>query len=187
MSRRSSTWITALLLTCLACTDDPPSNDESASSESGDHGDLVVNEPGWGSVNDIQQWKLDVFTPFHEQMIEHLHELAPELLIVYDNPGIDAMWLSDNIVHPRPTGDFLIYGPHLYGAAIYGPGKANSGEAIAEMAEFGRSEDVHVLFGEFGFQPHESAGPEWLTHVSEALERERISATLWEVTLHFER
>lgn len=140
----------------------------------------VLNEPGWGTTADIQQWKLDVLTPFHDEVIPMLHAAAPDLLIVYDNPGIDAVGLFPDPTHPRPAGDYLIYGPHLYGAGTYGPEQPNPGEFMGELAEHGRTTDVHVLLGEFGFQPNEEAGPAWLTDVAAALDAERMSATMWE-------
>ena len=154
----------------------------------GDHPGVValeiLNEPGWGSSNAVQDWKLEVLTPWHEGVIAFLHELAPNLLIVYDNPGLDGVALFD-IVHPRPAGgDFLVYGPHLYGAATYGPDVEDPGYRVFEYADFGRTEGVHVLLGEFGFQPHEEQGPAWLTDVAESLDLEHISATLWEYSLN---
>jgi endoglycosylceramidase len=140
----------------------------------------VLNEPGWGTTNDVQQWKLDVLTPFHDEVIPMLHAAAPDLLIAYDNPGIDAVGLFPELTHPRPAGDYLIYGPHIYGAGTYGPEQPNPGELMGEFAEHGRTTDVHVLLGEFGFQPSEEAGPAWLTDVAEALDLERMSATMWE-------
>lgn len=140
----------------------------------------ILNEPGWGTANDIQQWKLDVLTPFHDAIIPVLHEAAPDLLVAYDNPGIDGVGLIPDLVHPRPEGDFLIYGPHLYGAGTWGLEQDDPGSSVTDYAEFGRSADVHVLLGEFGFQPEERYGPEWLDKVADALDHERISATMWE-------
>ncbi|MFV8752379.1 cellulase family glycosylhydrolase [Nannocystaceae bacterium ST9] len=144
----------------------------------------VLNEPGWGTVDQVQQWKLDVLTPFHTAVAAYLHELAPDLLIVYDNPGIDGAGLDAEMVHPRPEGDFLIYGPHLYGASFYSPQLPSPQILLAEMAAFGRDADVPVLLGEFGFQPHETAGPVWLAEVAEGLDTQRMSATLWEYSFN---
>ncbi len=144
----------------------------------------ILNEPGWGTVNDIQQWKLDVLTPFHTAVAGYLHELAPDLLIAYDNPGIDAVGLDPDMVHPRPAGDFLIYGPHMYGAGTYGPEQPNPQDNLAEMASFGRDNDVPVMLGEFGFQPNEAAGPSWLSDLADGLDTQRMSATLWEYSLN---
>jgi endoglycosylceramidase len=144
----------------------------------------ILNEPGWGSSNDVQQWKLDVLTPFHTTVAAYLHEVAPDLLIIYDNPGIDAVGLYPEMVHPRPVGDFLIYGPHMYGAATYGPDKPHPQEDLAEMAAFGHDTDVPVMLGEFGFQPHEVEGPAWLNDVADGLDALRMSSTLWEYSIN---
>lgn len=144
----------------------------------------MLNEPGWGTANNVQQWKLDVLTPFHTTVAAYLHGIAPDLLIIYDNPGIDAIGLDPNMVHPRPEGDFLIYGPHLYGAAAYGPEQPNPQINLGEMASFGRDNDVPVMLGEFGFQPNEAAGPDWLNDVADGLDTLRMSATLWEYSFN---
>ncbi|PRQ09515.1 glycoside hydrolase family 5 protein [Enhygromyxa salina] len=140
----------------------------------------VLNEPGWGTSNDVQQWKQDVLTPFHDEIIPVMHDAAPDLLIAFDNPGVDAVGLYPELFHPRPLGDYLIYGPHIYGASNYGPDQPDPGVLIFEFADHGRTEDMHVLLGEFGFQPGEQDGPAWLTDVAESLDLERISATMWE-------
>lgn len=144
----------------------------------------ILNEPGWGTNNDVQQWKLDVLTPFHTAVAAYLHALAPDLLVVYDNPGIDGAGLGINLVHPRPEGDFLIYGPHFYGASTYAPNQPNPQIYLGEIASFGRDADVPVLLGEFGFQPHELAGPEWLNEVATGIDALRMSATIWEYSFN---
>lgn len=143
----------------------------------------ILNEPGWGSAADLQQWKLDVLTPFHTSVAAYLHELAPDLLIVYDNPALDSSGLDADIVHPRPAGDFLIYGPHLYGATYFGVAPLPR-DLIAGMAGFGRDNDVPVMLGEFGFQPEEASGPDWLRDLAEGLDAERMSSTFWEYSIN---
>lgn len=143
----------------------------------------ILNEPGWGSAPDVQQWKVDVLTPFHTAVAAYLHDLAPDLLVVYDNPGLDASGLDDEIVHVRPAGDWLIYGPHLYGALYFGL-VATPHERITGMATFGRDNDVPVLLGEFGHQPEETMGADWLRDLAEGLDAERVSATYWEYSLN---
>ncbi|MCA9699156.1 MAG: cellulase family glycosylhydrolase [Myxococcales bacterium] len=144
----------------------------------------LLNEPGWGTASDIQQWKSEVLEPFYDEAIPLVHDLAPDLLIVYDNPGIDAAGLDPNIYHPRPAGDYLIYGPHLYGAAIFGSGGPNPLTPITRYADFGRDSQVPVLLGEFGFQPHEEDGPDWMGLVGLGLDEQRMSATMWEYSVN---
>lgn len=137
----------------------------------------IVNEPGWGTADDVQQWKLDVLTPFHEGIIAVLNELAPDLLIAYNDVAIDAVGVMPN-AYPRPEGERLIYAPHLYGEFV-APSKK-----LGEAAAFGRSADVHVLLGEFGFQPSNLAGPAWVGEIADAVDAERISATMWEYSIN---
>ncbi|NVB42958.1 cellulase family glycosylhydrolase [Pseudenhygromyxa sp. WMMC2535] len=161
----------------------------------GDHPGVValeiLNEPGWGSNNDVQGWKSEVLEGFHSEAAAELHALAPELLVIYDNPGIDGAGLYEDPYHQRPEGEFLVYGPHLYGAAAYDPDADEGGDDpdgpgsdVIDYAAFGRAQDVHVLLGEFGFQPAELAGPQWLTRVAEAIDDQRISATMWEYSVN---
>lgn len=155
----------------------------------GDHPGVValeiVNEPGWGTANDVQAWKLDVLTPFHSARAAELHAIAPDVLIAYDNPGIDAVDLGVEVIDPLPEGDFLLYAPHMYRAATFGGGEGPGPELrLAEFATFAADNDTHVLLGEFGFEPDDEDGPPWLTAIADGVDTHRISATLWEYSIN---
>src|SRR5690606_19310860 len=84
----------------------------------GDHPGVValeiVNEPGWGTANDIATWKHETLGPFHTKAVAELRARAgDELLILFNNPGIDALGLQP-VEHVRPEGEGLVYAAHMY-------------------------------------------------------------------------
>lgn len=153
----------------------------------GDHPGVValeiLNEPGWGTAPDIGAWKQEVLNPFHAAAVAALRAAAgDELLIVFDNPGLDAVGLQ-KVTHVRPAGAGLVYGPHLYD-----PGLINSQPAtgmmpevlIDEYADFAAAEKIGVLVGEFGIGDGAEGGPEWLRRALDRMDARRVSGTLWE-------
>lgn len=153
----------------------------------GDHPGVValeiLNEPGWGTAPDIGAWKQEVLNPFHAAAVAELRAAAgDELLIVFDNPGLDAVGLQ-KVTHVRPAGEGLVYGPHLYD-----PGLINSQPAtgmmpevlIDEYADFAAAEKIGVLVGEFGIGDGAEGGPEWLGRALDHMDARRVSGTLWE-------
>lgn len=143
----------------------------------------LLNEPGWGTANDIDEWKQTVLTPFHADVIAHLRaEVGDELLLIYDNPGVDAVGLKPTL-HLRPAGDGLMYGPHLYdpGLVAGDPYTGTDPEAqIQSILGFGREAGVALLIGEFGYSQGAKGGEDWLLRVVDELDATRVSATLWE-------
>ncbi|MEZ4452785.1 MAG: cellulase family glycosylhydrolase [Nannocystaceae bacterium] len=144
----------------------------------------ILNEPGWGTASDVAAWKSAVLEPFYSSMIAELGPLAPDLLIFYDDPGVDALALSDvNIL--TPTGDRLVYAPHLYDVGLIA-GEAYSGIApdpkFEGMLAHRSATGIPILLGEFGVGAGgvDQGGREWLTSVVDRIDAERLSATLWE-------
>lgn len=143
----------------------------------------ILNEPGWGTAADIGAWKETVLNPFHTQAVAELRAHAgDELLIVYDNPGVDAVDLQP-VTHVRPEGAGLVYGPHLYDAGLI-KGEPATGmmpeKLLGEFAEFSAAEGVGVLVGEFGIGDGAPGGLEWLRRALDAMDARRVSGTLWE-------
>ncbi len=140
-----------------------------------------INEPGWGTMDDIDAFKLDVLQPWYGDIAAELQAVAPEALVFYDGPGVDAT--GPVATHLLPEGDNLVYAPHLYDASLL-LGDAWTGveptPAISGMGQFGREAGVAVLLGEFGFTHGATGGNDWLTLVVDGLDAQRMSATLWE-------
>jgi len=140
-----------------------------------------MNEPGWGTMDDVDAFKLDVLQPWYEQVIPQLRRVAPEAIVFFDGPGVDAT--VGAATHFRPAGENLAYAPHLYDAGLLiGDGwmGVDPTGAVESMGAHGREEGVAVLLGEFGFTHGARGGNEWLGLVVDALDGQRISATLWE-------
>jgi endoglycosylceramidase len=153
----------------------------------GDHPGVValeiVNEPGWGTAQDITEWKEATLNPFHTEAVAELRARAgDELLIVYNNPGVEALDLQP-MVHMRPEGEGIMYGPHLYDPGLIqgDPGIGMMPEVLlGQFAEFSAEAGVAVLVGEFGIGAGAPGGPEWLTRALVEIDARRLSATMWE-------
>jgi len=143
----------------------------------------LLNEPGWGTASDIDGWKQGVLMPFYSEVVAHLRaEVGDELLLVYDNTGLDAVGLKPTL-HLRPEGEGLVYGPHLYDAGLIKgePYTGTDPEAqIQSIREFSREAGVAALIGEFGYADGAKGGEMWLGRVVDELDATRVSATLWE-------
>ncbi len=149
----------------------------------------MINEPGWGSASNVQFFKRDVLTPFHASLAAELRALAPEVLVLYDNPGIDALGIGE-VQHQRPGGDGLVYAPHLYDPGLINGDPwtgAEPGPALAEIASFAAAERVPVVLGEFGVVDGAEGGATWLAQAMAALDEHGMSATLWEYSVSGER
>ncbi|MCO4763100.1 MAG: cellulase family glycosylhydrolase [Myxococcales bacterium] len=147
----------------------------------------ILNEPGGWLLGQINQWKIDVLTPFHEVMIAVIQKAAPGKLVFYDNPGYDALnTVSSN--HVRPKGKGLVYAPHYYDAGLIGS-KAFSGNKprpyLEAVATFASQEKLPVLLGEFGYGAgsQTKGGPAWLRETMDIIDELRLSATIWEYSI----
>lgn len=152
----------------------------------GDHPAVVgfepINEPGWGDVSDIEAWKRDVLTPFYSEVHTILREIAPDVLVFYDAPGVDALYpRAASII--RPTGEGFIFAPHYYdNGIIHGGGWSGGrpGPVVDHFADFRAKHSTPVLVGEFGVGHGAHRGMEWLERLVDALDHHHLSATLWE-------
>jgi endoglycosylceramidase len=150
----------------------------------GDHPAVVglepINEPGWGTMDDIDAFKQDVLQPFFTDVAAQLRTAAPDLLVLYDAPGVDATGAGS---HFLPDGEGLVYAPHRYDTTLLF-GDAWSGldpsPALRSAATFGAENGVPVLLGEFGYAHGAKGGDAWLTLVMDVVDERRMSATLWE-------
>ncbi|MCA9714088.1 MAG: cellulase family glycosylhydrolase [Myxococcales bacterium] len=149
----------------------------------------MINEPGWGSASSVQAFKRDVLTPFHASLAAELRAVAPDVLVLYDNPGIDALGFGE-IEHQRPAGDGLVYAPHLYDSGLIN-GEPWTGSdpraALSEIAAFAAAERIPALLGEFGVADGAVGGAEWLAEAMAAIDEHALSSTLWEYSVAAEQ
>ena len=148
----------------------------------------IINEPHPGTTEDEEMWKREVLAPFYEVMAADLQSIAPEVLVFYDGTGTDGP-NPDAAYHFRPRGEGLVFAPHYYdGTVLMGVGW--TGELphphIEALADFGVESGVPVLLGEFGYPDGVPRGDEWLAHTMDALDEQRLSATLWEYSVSHE-
>lgn len=150
----------------------------------GDHPAVVglepMNEPGWGTMDDLDLFKEDVLQPFYTDVAAQLRAAAPDVLVFYDGPGADSTGAGS---HFRPDGEGLVYAPHRYDSSLLF-GEAWSGvdpsPALNSAANFGAEAGVPLLLGEFGYTDGAVDGDVWLTIVMDLVDDRRMSATLWE-------
>jgi endoglycosylceramidase len=150
----------------------------------GDHPAVVgfepINEPGWGTMDDLDAFKADVLQPFYTDMAALLRGAAPDVLVLYDDPGADSTGTGS---HFRPDGEGIVYAPHRYDSTLLF-GTEWSGidptPALRSAAMFGADNGLPVLLGEFGYSDGAEGGPEWLGLVMDVVDDRRMSATLWE-------
>jgi endoglycosylceramidase len=150
----------------------------------GDHPAVVgfepINEPGWGTMDDLDAFKQDVLVPFYGEVAAELRAVAPDVLVFYDGPGADSTGVGS---HFRPDGDGLVYAPHRYDQSLlFGDtwSGADPSPALDSAATFGAESGVPVLLGEFGYTNGAEGGDQWLTLVMDVVDERRMSATLWE-------
>lgn len=144
----------------------------------------ILNEPSAGSARNATTFKEEVLGPFHTEIAGRLQAIAPDVLVFYDDPGVDAA-LADRESFHRPAGEGLVFAPHLYDPGVY-MGVGWSGVApegfVTALAAFRAAEKVPVLIGEFGMEPGVPRGDEWLDAFLDLVDGARLSATLWEVS-----
>ena len=143
----------------------------------------LINEPGWGTADNIDAWKQTTLTPFHSQMIAHMRGVVGDgPLLFFNNTGVEAVGLS-KVLHLRPKGEGLVYAPHMYDSGLI-TGKPYTGHEpelhMADIAAFSRAQGLAALIGEFGYSFEAVGGEAWLTRLVDALDAERVSGTLWE-------
>lgn len=140
----------------------------------------AMNEPGWGTMDDLDAFKQDVLQPFFTDVAAQLRAAAPDVLVFYDGPGADSTGVGS---HFLPEGEGLVYAPHRYDSSLL-LGDAWSGidpaPALRSAATFGAENGVPVLLGEFGYTDGSEGGGDWLTVVMDVVDERRMSATLWE-------
>ena len=142
----------------------------------------LINEPGWGTAADVGAWKRDVLAPFYAALAAELRALAPDALILYDNPGIDALGVAA-IEHARPQGEGFVYAPHLYDSGLINGlpwTGADPTPVLEDMVSFARGEGLPLLLGEFGVAQGAAGGEAWMTLIMAAIDASGTSATLWE-------
>lgn len=150
----------------------------------GDHPAVVgfepINEPGWGTVDDLDVFKQDVLQPWFTDFAAQLRAEAPTALVFYDGPGADSTGAGS---HFRPDGEGLVYAPHRYDSTLLFGDEWSGNDptpALRSAANYAAEQGVPVLLGEFGYANGAKGGNDWLTLVMDVVDQRRMSATLWE-------
>ena len=142
----------------------------------------LLNEPAHGSAPDRAAWKTEVLAPFHANLAARLRAIAPEILVFYDEAGLDAVSGAAEVFH-RPAGEGLAFAPHMYDPTIYiglGWDGSSPEPALEAFAACGAETGTPILIGEFGVKKGLPDGTAWVAAVMGGIDRLRLSATLWE-------
>lgn len=143
----------------------------------------LLNEPSAGHLRHHDTFKREVLQPAFERLADAARAEAPGWIIFYGAPGVEALgWLSAEDGRPRRSQ--VAHAPHLYDPACLGlPAAAMAHPPERALGEFARLRDASgtpIVLGEFGITCGARDGARWLGRVMDALDRERMSAALWE-------
>lgn len=160
----------------------------------GDHpgvlGAELLNEPAAGHLRHHDTFKREVLRPAFERLADAAREAAPDWLIFYGAPGVEALgWVSGE--DGRPRRPQVAHAPHLYDPACLGlpaaPMAISPERALEEFARFRDESGTPIVLGEFGITHGARDGARWLTRVMDAVDAHRLSATIWECSWSAER
>ena len=140
----------------------------------------VFNEPGWGSA-DLDTWEATTLTTFYSVITARLRAVAPDTLIFFDPPGVDAVFAQTSM--KRPAGEGLVFAPHYYqAAALLGAG-GNPDLVLSKVklwASTGKKWNVPVFLGEFGEPSGHPTAEAYLRAHYDAMDATGIHGTAWE-------
>lgn len=143
----------------------------------------ILNEPGH-SIEGLDLWAKDVLTPFMADMAARIHVDAPESLVFIDSSPFDALTFSTAL--QRPPGDYIVFAPHWYDAAVYLGTPISlpaSATAVTAWAKVGEAWQAPVLLGESGYPNDRKESPEAIRGLYEALDKASMSFTYWEYSV----
>ncbi len=117
----------------------------------------MLNEPGWGNAT-LPLFEATTLRDFLSTMAGRIHAIAPDALVFFDLPGIDALSLKTSL--PEPNGANLVFAPHYYQLAAFdGDGNASRVESDLETwANRGGDWGIPTFVGEFGIS-HDAVSP----------------------------
>ncbi|NUN16528.1 MAG: cellulase family glycosylhydrolase [Myxococcales bacterium] len=141
----------------------------------------ILNEPGWGTNNDVEAFKATVLRQFYEEITDVLRKVEPDILVIYGGVGMDAV--NPSAGHYPPARDNVMYGPHVYDAGLLAGGAWTGGEPaemLSSLSAFQMSTHIPVMIGEFGVTDKAPGADKWLELMMDGIDTHRFSATLWE-------
>jgi endoglycosylceramidase len=134
-----------------------------------------INEPGWGTAQDIGTFEATTLSSFYSQVAPHMRQEAPQSLVFVDPTGISGANVSTTV--QRPTGDGIVFAPHYY------PVRETPDTAVASLpgwAAVGKAWNVPTFVGEFGISNSGANTVDYIAACFGALDAAGMSGTAWE-------
>jgi endoglycosylceramidase len=144
----------------------------------------VLNEPGWGSA--VQPvFEATTLKDFYGDMAGRIHALAPDALVFFDLPGLDAITVSTSMTAPQ--GQNLVFAPHYYQLApMTGSATgnvANVQPGLETWTRLGTQWNLPTFVGEFGASHDLASAKEFLDAHWDAFDTLGIHGTQWEYSV----
>lgn len=143
-----------------------------------------INEPGWGTA-EMEEWEPAVLTPFYAAFAERVRQIAPEVLVLVDATGLDALAARTRLEDPGVPG--LVFAPHFYDANTAITGRYEGGgivaAALGSWDAVGQAWDVPVVLGEFGVSYLAEGAVDYVRDHMDALDELGMGAVYWEYSL----
>ncbi|MFO0762135.1 MAG: cellulase family glycosylhydrolase [Byssovorax sp.] len=143
----------------------------------------LFNEPGWGSA-DLDTWEATTLTMFYTSMAARIRKVAPDTLIFFDPPGVDAVFAQTSMA--RPEGEGLVFAPHYYqaGALTGAGGDPDLVEPKVKVwAGYGKKWQLPVFLGEFGEPAAFDGAEDFLRAHYDAFDATGVHGTAWEYSV----
>jgi endoglycosylceramidase len=140
-----------------------------------------INEPGWGTAQDIATFESTTLTAFYSQVAPHMRQRAPQSLVFVDPTGISGANVSTTL--QRPAGDGIVFAPHYY------PVRETPDTVAASLpawAGVGKSWNVPTFLGEFGVSINGANTADYIAACFGALDALGMSGTAWEYSVSTE-
>jgi endoglycosylceramidase len=137
-----------------------------------------INEPGWGTAQDIGAFEASTLSSFYAQVAPHIRQAAPQSLVFVEPTGISGANLSTTLT--RPPGDGIVFAPHYY------PVREVPDTAVTNLtawAAVGAAWNVPTLVGEFGISNSGANAVDYIAACLGALDTLGLSGTAWEYSV----
>lgn len=141
----------------------------------------LINEPHFGSEAE-SDWVQGTLPDFYEHSVDALRASAPDAMWFF---GLGALDGVDGTTNLRALeGEGWAFAPHYYDQQVFlsGPDDtdADAYAGISPWEAQGLSWSRPVVLGEFGVKTSFAGSPAWITQNYDALDRARMSGTVWE-------
>jgi endoglycosylceramidase len=137
-----------------------------------------INEPGWGTAQDIGKFEATTLSGFYATVAPHMRQAAPQSLVFVEPTGISGANVSTTL--ERPPGDGIVFAPHYYPVREV-PDTAETN--LPAWAAVGAAWNVPTFLGEFGISNTGASAVDYVAACLGALDTLGMSGTAWEYSV----